>query len=117
MAPRGIAEGAGAVRDRGDLLVGLVLGGLLGALAGLLLAPAPGHETRRILGRRARAVGDRVRTGADALASRARLSAEEVLRLTRRRVDEALDTVQETIAEAAGPTAPSADGEPVGEGA
>jgi len=35
--------------DSGDFLAGLVIGGLLGFIAGVMLAPAPGKETREII--------------------------------------------------------------------
>ena len=38
--------------NRGDFWAGMALGGIVGALLGLLLAPAPGEETRRRIGER-----------------------------------------------------------------
>ncbi len=42
-----------------DLLLGLLIGAAVGAGVALLLAPAPGGETRRRLGDAARLLGDK----------------------------------------------------------
>lgn len=52
--------------------MGLLVGGLVGVLVGLLLAPAPGEETRRVLGDRATETGGRVRAGALQVADKVR---------------------------------------------
>jgi gas vesicle protein len=54
-------EGAGA----GSILMAFVLGAISGAAVALLWAPAPGTDTRRVL-------GDRAREGADRAAGAAR---------------------------------------------
>lgn len=41
------------------VITGLLLGAVVGAGLALLLAPGPGDETRRRLGRTARRIGDR----------------------------------------------------------
>ncbi len=121
------------MRDRGDLLTGLLVGGLLGAVAGLLLAPATGTETRAEWRRRTTDAAERVRTGTYAAAGRlraraggvsamARLSAEDILRLVRRGVTDTRDAVLETLEQSAEPVAgegrldpPAPDGgQPVG---
>ena len=130
------AQGKGwlrAVRDRGDLLTGLLVGGLLGTVAGLLLAPATGTETRAAWRRRTTDTAERVRAGtyaaagrlrarAEGVSARARLSADDILRMVRRGVADTLDAVQETLEQTVEPVAaegrpePSAPdgGQPVG---
>ena len=99
------------MRDRSDLVIGFLIGGLVGVVAGLALAPAPGSEVRRQVGRRAADAAVRVRTGsgrlqsqlrdgAGAMGVRARTSAAEVGRLVRERVERALDALQQTVEEA-----------------
>ena len=99
------------MRDRSDLVIGFLIGGIAGVIAGLALAPAPGTEMRRQLGRRAADTAGRVRSssqrlqtqirgGAGAVGSRARTSAAEVGRRVRERVENALDAVQQTVEEA-----------------
>jgi gas vesicle protein len=46
----------------GRFLSGIVFGAAAGAIAGLLLAPRPGHETRRILKKSAEALVVQVQT-------------------------------------------------------
>jgi hypothetical protein len=63
------ASGRGAA---GGFAVGLAVGALLGAAAALLLAPAPGHVTRRRLRRRLQDARDRAEGGWERLSRRAR---------------------------------------------
>lgn len=42
-------SGGDFMADNGDFLAGIVIGGLLGFIAGILLAPAPGSETRELI--------------------------------------------------------------------
>jgi gas vesicle protein len=51
---------------RGFLLLGLMLGGAVGAALGLLYAPRPGADVRRELAERSEDFVDRARTAADA---------------------------------------------------
>ena len=44
-----------------DFLVGMVLGSIVGAAMGLLLAPQSGEETRDTLSEQARELGDKVK--------------------------------------------------------
>lgn len=43
-------------RDRGGFLTGLIIGAALGAGVALLLAPASGEDTRRLIRRRAKGI-------------------------------------------------------------
>ena len=99
------------MRSDSDFSVGILVGGLVGILVGLLLAPAPGEETRRVIGQRASDAGGRVRTGAVDLADRIRTSAMEVSgraagsaqdvgRVVRQQVQSLLHTAQESVEEA-----------------
>ena len=99
------------MRSDSDFTVGVLVGGLVGVLVGLLLAPAPGEETRRVIGQRATDAGGRVRAGAVDLADRVRVgavqvsgrasaSAQDVGRAVRRQVQSLLHTAQESVEEA-----------------
>ncbi len=46
-----------------DFLVGVILGSIVGAAIGLLMAPMPGDEAREALGESARNIRDRVQEG------------------------------------------------------
>ena len=105
------------MRDKGDFAVGLLVGGLLGALIGLLLAPASGDETRRVLGQRTAETTDQVRGGAVQLAGRIREgaghtseraveSAQTVRRRVRAHVESLLNNVQQTVEDAVAGMAP-----------
>jgi gas vesicle protein len=53
-------------QDNSGKLVWFVAGAAIGATIALLYAPQPGHETRRIIGKKARRAGDSVaETGRD----------------------------------------------------
>lgn len=67
-------------RDGGSMVsfaAGLILGAALGAGVALLLAPRPGDETRKLIGRRARRLGDRVADRVDDLRDDIRRSARK----------------------------------------
>lgn len=49
--------------DNGDFLAGLVIGGLLGFVAGVLLAPASGSETREMIADRTQSAVKQARSG------------------------------------------------------
>lgn len=46
-----------------DFLVGVVLGSIVGAAIGLLMAPQSGEETREMVGEQARDLSDKVKEG------------------------------------------------------
>lgn len=81
--------------DLGSFLSGLIIGGLVGAAAALLLAPQSGEETRTIirdksieLKDRAAETADEARARAEAAAADARARAEEVAQQARERAEE-----------------------------
>ena len=59
-------------RDMGQILTGLLLGSLFGAVVSLLMAPASGKEIRRRIGNGAVGVQDKIKTVAGNAESRAR---------------------------------------------
>lgn len=76
-----------AERDGGSMLsfaAGLMLGAAMGAGVALLLAPQAGDETRRLLGRRARRLGDRMADRMDDLREDVRRSARKSERKLRK---------------------------------
>jgi gas vesicle protein len=58
--------------SRGDFLIGLLVGGVIGLAAGVLFAPAAGEETRQSIRRRTGGAVSRVRAGADEVGERVR---------------------------------------------
>lgn len=72
--------------DTGDFLAGLVIGGLLGFVAGVLLAPAPGSETREVLADKTQIAVKQTRAGV-----------EEVTGIVRENVEKVADLVKEVI--------------------
>ena len=86
----------------GEFLAGLILGGLIGAAIGLLLAPQPGEETRAQL----REKGIELKARAEELSAEARRKAEEleeagkeVLEEQKARLEEAIEEGKEAAAE------------------
>lgn len=75
------------MQDRSDLLVGLVIGGLVGAMVGILLAPAPGQDTRRQVRERAGDAAELLRDGSLRLGQQASRSAQELARRIRKSDD------------------------------
>ena len=75
------------MQDRSDLRVGLVIGGLVGALLGILVAPARGEDTRRQVAERAGDVTTFLRDGSTRLSSQAGRSAQELARRVRGGID------------------------------
>jgi gas vesicle protein len=69
-------------QSEGLFLMGFVVGGVLGVVAGLLLAPKPGSETRADLADYGEVVRER---------------AEEVAAQVRERVGPAVDTVRDAV--------------------
>ena len=55
-----------------NLLAGIGIGAILGAVAGILLAPKPGRETREELGQRFSDIGGRVGSVSERVATRVR---------------------------------------------
>ena len=74
--------------DSGDFLAGLVIGGLMGFVAGVLLAPAPGSETREILADRTQSAVKHTRAGV-----------EEVSSFVKDNVDKVADLVKDALSD------------------
>ena len=66
--------------DTTDFLLGMVIGGVLGFAAGLMVAPESGDETRHKLREQARIVADDFRDGAGEFTVKLKDGAEEVMR-------------------------------------
>ncbi len=89
------------MQDRGNFVIGLLMGGLVGTLVGILLAPAPGEETRRQVGAKAGDAASRLREGSARVAAQASQSVQTLSQRVRTRVGtlqaQALDGVAETM--------------------
>jgi len=89
----------------GTVIVAFVLGAITGAAVALLVAPASGEETRRVLGDKARESADKARD----LAGQGR----EIWNRQRDTITSAIDRGREAYQQARGaqpPGAPSAEG-------
>jgi len=78
----------------GALFVGIVVGGLVGAVTGLLLAPRTGRETRRILKKSADALPELV----EDLATSLQLQTDNLSESAQRNWQETLNRLQVAIA-------------------
>ncbi len=89
----------------GDFLVGFIVGGMVGGMVALLLAPAPGEETRRLIAERAGETAEEARQrgsqyqerGADLLAGKqelVRAAIEEGQQAAARRASEVRESLQ-----------------------
>lgn len=81
--------------DFGAFFAGLVVGGLIGAIAALLLAPQSGEETRTLIHDRSIELKDKAvekaetaRIKAEAAAAEARARADELIKLTQDKASE-----------------------------
>jgi gas vesicle protein len=90
--------------DLGAFLSGVIIGGLVGAAAALLLAPQSGEETRAIIKERSIELKDRAaetaeeaRHRAEMAAIEARHRAEEIAHQARERADDAIKRGQDAI--------------------
>lgn len=78
----------------GLLFAGLVVGGVLGTVTGLLVAPRSGQETRRILKKSAEALPEL----AEDLSSTIQLQADRLSETARRNWDDTLERLKDAIA-------------------
>ena len=78
----------------GTLLVGMVIGGVIGSVAGLLLAPRSGKQTRQLLKKSADALPEL----AEDLATTLQLQADSLSEVTQRNWQGTLDRLKEAIA-------------------
>ncbi|MBE7712852.1 MAG: YtxH domain-containing protein [Cyanobacteria bacterium SIG26] len=74
-------------------LAGFIVGGAIGALAGLLLAPKSGEETRKILADKAQEMAKR----ADETAKQIQTKADDVVSDLQKKGDEIKDKLQDLI--------------------
>lgn len=81
--------------NRGNFVEGLLIGGTLGTIAGLLLAPRGGKETRKILQKSAQAIPELV----EDLSNTAILQTERLSGVARGNWDETLTRLKEAIAQ------------------
>jgi len=72
------------VSNKGDFLAGVVIGGIVGAVAGLLLAPASGEETRTKLAEKSREYKDIAK-------EKAREKSQETISYTRDKIGKLKD--------------------------
>lgn len=78
----------------GTLLAGIVIGGLVGSVTGLLLAPRSGKQTRQILKKSADALPEL----AEDLATSLQLQADSLSEVTQRNWQGTLERLKEAIA-------------------
>ena len=74
-------------------LAGFIVGGAIGALAGVLLAPKSGEETRKILADKAQEMAKR----ADETAKQIQVKADDVVSDLQKRGDEIKEKLQDLI--------------------
>jgi len=89
-------------RDGGDtkgLALGIFIGALLGAGAALLLAPASGDETRRVIRRNARRLSERGSNALGHVAEDAERAARQLARRGRKAAIRARDAAEALIDE------------------
>ena len=80
--------------NSGLFMVGVVLGGMVGTLTGLLLAPRSGRETRRIIKKSADALPEM----AEDLSTTVQLQADRLSDSAQKNWDETLNRLKEAIA-------------------
>jgi gas vesicle protein len=78
----------------GTLLAGMIIGGLVGSVTGLLLAPRSGKQTRQLLKKSADALPDL----AEDLATSLQLQADSLSEVTQRNWQGTLERLKEAIA-------------------
>jgi len=67
-----------AIRNSGKVVTGILVGSVIGATVGLLMAPTSGEETRRRIKDEAIGAQERLKAAAENVESRARELTEEV---------------------------------------
>ncbi len=92
----------------GALLAGIVIGGLVGSVTGLLLAPRSGKQTRQLLKKSADALPDL----AEDLATTLQLQADYLSEATQRNWQGTLERLKEAIAAGVEATQTTAMSEP-----
>ena len=79
--------------NRGNFVGGFLIGGTIGTIAGLLLAPRGGKETRKVLQKSAQAMPELV----EDLSSTAQIQASRLSGVARRNWDETLTRLKQAI--------------------
>ena len=83
--------------DRNSFLTGIVLGAAVGAGLALLLAPASGSETRRLVRRRARSLAREAESGFGELKKEARRTLRDKKEALRERLAQGLEAVEDRL--------------------
>lgn len=81
--------------DSGDFLSGLVIGGLLGFIAGVLLAPAPGSETREVIADKTQTAVKETRESVEEVSGFVKENVGKVVELVKDKLPERSDKSQE----------------------
>ncbi len=81
-----------------NFAVGMIVGGLVGLAAGILLAPESGEKTREKLKEQARVVADDVRDSAGEFTIKLKDGAEEVMKKAQSKVP--YETLESSLADA-----------------
>ena len=90
-------------RDRaGMLALGVVIGGTIGAVAGILLAPRAGKETREDLSRRGSEAWEKVKDNASATGHQLVSAVEEKSSHVRTAAEKVVDAARQSFKEPAG---------------
>ena len=84
--------------DNTNFVVGVLVGGLVGLAAGVMLAPESGEKTRQKLKEQARVVADDVRDSAGEFTIKLKDGAEEVMKRAQSQVP--YETLESSLAEA-----------------
>lgn len=74
--------------DSGDFLAGLAIGGLLGLIAGIMLAPAPGSETREIIAEKTQAAVKETRENVEVISGTVKENVAKVVDLVKDKLPE-----------------------------
>ena len=88
--------------DFSSFLSGFLMGGLIGAAVALLMAPASGEETRKLIYDKGIELRDRTTEELEKAASMARARADELTKLARERTDEVTKMARERTEEIRG---------------
>ncbi len=80
--------------DSGDFFSGLLIGGILGFAAGILLAPASGDETRENIAKKGRELAGEAREKKDELGNTIRARTGEVFRKLREKLPKTREITQ-----------------------
>ncbi len=88
--------------NKGDLLAGILIGGLVGFCAGILMAPASGEETREMIRTRTGEVARDARERSGEVLGQAVTTAEDIAVRARESAREALMRIRERLGDTPG---------------